>query len=56
MVTTETETDVCTYTLNNEAVALSYPPDNSVVSGSIVGSQLTLTDLGLVLIFQKVVR
>jgi len=52
-VTTDTATDVCTYTTNSQAVTLSYPADNTVSSGSIIGSALTITDDGIIFIFRK---
>ena len=53
VVTTATVPDICTYTINAGAISVTYPSDGIVVGGSIVGSQLTLSDDGLVLIFQK---
>ena len=54
-VTTETETDECTYTINGGAIALTFPFVGGFTnSGSIVGSTLTITSqLGAVAIFQK---
>ena len=54
-VTTETETDECTYTINGGAIALTFPFVGGFTnSGSIVGSTLTITNQdGVVLIFQK---
>ncbi len=54
-VTTETETDECTYTINGGAIALTFPFVGGFTnSGSIVGSTLTFTTQdGVVLIFQK---
>ena len=52
-VTTTTDTDVCTYTHNSGAVILTYPADDSVIPGSIVGSQLTLTQDEAVFIFSR---
>ena len=44
-VTTETETDVCTYTFNNGAIAIT-DSDATTVSGSITGSTLRVTVVG----------
>ena len=52
-VVTVTETDVGTYTFVNGAVTLTWASDGSTDSGSIVGSQLTLTPDGDILIFRK---
>ena len=52
-VTTVTDTDVCTYTFVNGAIMLTWASDGSTDSGSIVGSQLTLTPDGDILIFRK---
>ena len=52
-VTTVTETDVCAYTFNNGAITVTDSSDNSTVSGSIVGSQLTLTIEGSVFIYRN---
>jgi hypothetical protein len=48
-----TETDGGTYTLVNGTVTFTWDSDGSTDSGSIVGSQITLTDDGTVLIFRK---
>jgi hypothetical protein len=52
-VTTVTDTDVGTYTFVNGAIMLTWASDGSTDSGSIVGSQFTLTTDGDVLIFRK---
>ena len=52
-VVTITETDVCTYTFVNGAIMFTWDSDGSTDSGSIVGSQLTLTADGDVLILRK---
>ena len=52
-VATVTQTDVGTYTFVTGAVTLTWASDGSTDSGSIVGSQLTLTPDGDVLIFRK---
>jgi len=52
-VVTITETDVCTYTFVNGAIMFTWDSDGSTESGSIVGSQLTLTADGDVLILRK---
>ncbi len=46
-------TDVCTYTFNNEAIAMT-DSDATTVSGSITGSTLTVTQpSGIVFIYEK---
>ena len=53
-VTPRTETAVGTYRFNNGAIRLSFPADGFELSGSLVGSTLTLTDAaGNVLGFEK---
>jgi hypothetical protein len=52
-VATVTDTDVGTYTFVNGAIMLTWASDGSTDSGSIVGSQLTLTTDGDVLIFRE---
>ena len=52
-VSTVTTTDVGTYTHANGAVTLTWASDGSTLSGSIVGSQLTLADGSDVLLFGK---
>ena len=52
-VVTVTQTDVGTYTFVTGAVTLTWASDGSTDSGSIVGSQLTLTPDGDILIFRK---
>ncbi len=51
-VTTDTATDMCTYTTDGQAVTLTYA-DNTVSVGSIIGSALTITDAGVTFIFRK---
>jgi len=51
-VTTGTNTDVCTYTLDNGALTLTIPV-NTTISGSISGSTLTLTSNFGVLVYEK---
>ena len=52
IVTSDPETDECTYTTDGQAVTLSYE-DDTVSSGSIIGSTLTITDDGFVFIFRR---
>ena len=52
-VTTVTNTDGGTYTLVNGAITFTWDSDGSTDSGSIGGSQLTITVDGDVLIFRK---
>ena len=51
-VTTGTNTDVCTYTLNNGAITLTISANNTI-SGSISGSTLTLTSNFGVFVYEK---
>ena len=39
-----TGTQVCTYTFDNGAITLTFPPDGPTFGGSIRGSTLTLID------------
>ena len=50
--TTESKTDVCTYTTNNTGITITFVGEDPF-DGSIVGSQLTIIDLGIVFIYQK---
>ena len=44
----------CTYTLNGDAITVRFPSDGGAsVSGSIVGSQLTLTIGGRIFVFRR---
>ena len=44
----------CTYTLNGDAITVTFPSDGGAsVSGSIVGSQLTLTIGGRIFVFRR---
>ena len=44
----------CTYRLNGDAITVTYPSIGGVsVSGSIVGSQLTLTIQGSIFVFRR---
>ncbi len=52
-VTTNAVIDLCTYTINGGALTLTSVADSTVTSGSIVGSALTITDDGFVLIYRK---
>ncbi len=52
-VTTNAVIDLCTYTIDGGALTLTSVADNTVTSGSIVGSALTLTNAGFVLIYRK---
>jgi hypothetical protein len=53
-VSTDVAAEVCTYTLNDTAISVVFPSDGGRTAvGSIVGSQLTLTDGGFVLIYSK---
>jgi len=52
-VVTVTDTEVCTYTFVNGVITFTWDSDGSTDSGSIVGSQLTVTVDGDVLIFRK---
>ena len=52
-VVTVTDTEVCTCTFVNGVVTFTWDSDGSTDSGSIVGSQLTITVDGDVLIFRK---
>ena len=52
-VVTVTDTEVCTCTFVNGVITFTWDSDGSTDSGSIVGSQLTLTPDGDVLIFRK---
>ena len=52
-VVTVTDTEVCTCTFVNGVITFTWDSDGSTDSGSIVGSQLTITVDGDVLIFRK---
>ena len=52
-VTTNAVIELCTYTIDGGALTLTSVADNTVTSGSIVGSALTLTNAGFVLIYRK---
>jgi hypothetical protein len=52
-VVTVTDTEVCTCTFVNGVITFTWDSDGSTDSGSIVGSQLTVTVDGDVLIFRK---
>ena len=60
-VSTEVETDVCTYTINNQALTVTFVREEPVggsitttkITLSITGSQLTLSQDGMVLIYRK---
>ena len=52
-VTTNAVIDLCTYTINGGVLTLTSVTDATVTSGSIVGSALTLTNAGFVLIYRK---
>jgi hypothetical protein len=52
IASTETETDICTYTTNNTGITVTFVGDDPF-DGSIVGSQLTISDNGIVFIYQK---
>ena len=52
-VSTELGAAACTYTLNDAVILVVFLADGSTGGGSIVGSQLTLTSNGFVLVFSK---
>jgi len=51
-VTTATETDVCTWTRNNNAMTFSYQ-DGTTASGSLSGDTLTLTTQSIIWAFER---
>ncbi len=52
-VTTNALIELCTYSIDGEALTLTSVADTTDTSGSIVGSALTLTNAGFVLIYRK---
>ena len=52
VVTTETEMDTCTWTLNNTVIVFTYPDGDTDVA-SLIDGIITITDEGVVFVFQK---
>ena len=53
VVTTETQTGLCSWTLNNTAIAFVWTEDGDTDSGSLIDGRVTVTSDGLVLVFEK---
>ena len=48
-----TKTDVCTYTFDDGAITLTFSASAKILTGSMSGSSLTITDDGDVFVFER---
>jgi hypothetical protein len=52
-VSTETDTDAGTYSLNGTAIVVTFNSDGSSSTGSVSSNTITVTDQGLVAVYKK---